>query len=145
MTSIGDIVFTDGGGAEKRLKPLTVRQLCTLQQVMARRKAAAAAEDCRAAGMDAPSAAARAAEVREQAMLTSWMIRWAFELDGAVAIVAEACGSETVDGLCAGMAPDELTELALRLIGFEWDDTAGKWTSRSASKSARGIGSQNAT
>ena len=142
--TIGDIVFVNGAGREQRLRPLTVRQVCTMQRVLASRKAAACAEDCRAVGIDPADALKAVAAVRDQCALTSTLIRWCFETDGAYAIIAEACQPRTdaeVNAAVEGMTPDELTEVALQLVGFEWDASAGKWKSRAAMTSDRAIGS----
>lgn len=132
MAQIGDVIVVSGG-KEWRLRPLSVRQLATMQRMLGAVKAAESIEDAKSLGLDPEKALERAAEIRQQAQLTSWIIRWCFELDGAFRIVREAIGSvEAAEEFCSSRSPDELTEVALQLIGFEWDANASKWVSRSA-------------
>lgn len=138
---LGDVVFTNGAGRECRLKPLSVRQVCTMQRLLAHRKAKDCADDCKALGIPQAEAMERTAKVREQAMLTSWLIRWCFEMDGACAVISESCGDQQIDAVCEAMTPDQLTDVALQLIGFEWEPSSGKWVSRAEAKSGQGIGS----
>lgn len=142
--NIGDIVFLNGKGVEQRLRPLSVRQVCTMQRILATRKAAACAEDCRLVGITGAEALKAVEAVRDSCSLTSRLIRWCFETDGAFTIICEAChprGESAVADVIDGMTPDELTEVALQLVGFEWDASVGKWTSRAAAKSGHAIGS----
>lgn len=143
---LGDVIIQCAHG-EERLKPLSVRQLVTMQNLLGSRRAQEAMIDGRAAGMSGEELMLRAARIREDASLTSWIIRWAFTLEGASEIVKESCGGdfERLERIAAGCSPDELSEAALKLIGFEWDPTTSKWVSRSHAARSRATGSSSAS
>ena len=137
MTQLGNVVVGGVDGVQHQLRPLSVRQLASMMRVMGERKAREAIEDGRHAGLSSDEIMERAADARRNAALTSWLIRWCFELDGALQIMREACGGdmERAEQVAALVAPDELTNIALSLIGFEWDASQSKWVSRSAQRS----------
>lgn len=127
---IGDaIVFVDG--EPRRFRPLTVRELVSMQNILAQRAAEDAISDARLAGMETAAALERAREARESARLTSQIVRWCFTLEGATQIVSCSTGSAGFNEATQGFSPDTFTELALQLIGFEWSEQAGKWVRRS--------------
>ena len=134
MTTAGDIVVIVGD-SERRVRQLTVRQLATMQNTLGARLASQAIRDAREAQMPSAEVLEAAAVARSQAMRTSTLMRWCFDLAGAVAILTESCGTaDAADQLTEGMTPDEVTNLALQEIGFRWADGSGKWVSRSASR-----------
>ena len=57
------------------------------------------------------------------------MNRWSFSMRIGCLVKIQLA-----DQLTEGMTPDEVTNLALQVIGFRWDDGSGKWVSRSASR-----------
>lgn len=132
MTQVGQIPVTGSWGTWWA-RPLTVRQLVSMQRLLGQRRAAQVIEDGKVAGLPAEELMRRAEQAREQAALVSYLIRWCFELEGASEIVR--VGLEGHDGavefLYAESSPDALTELALQLIGFQWDEQQSKWVSRS--------------
>lgn len=131
MVNIGDIVLSLPDG-ERRLPLLTVRQMATMQNALGARLAREAVEDAKAAGLGSEEILKAAREARQHALLTSTLLRSCFEIGGALAILAEAVGSrEEADSLAQAMTPDECTQAALQLLGFEWDAPSGKWRSRS--------------
>ena len=138
---IGDVVFSVGDEI-RRFPQLTVRQLATMQSVLAERAAQDAAADGLRIGIAPADIAARCAAVREEARLSTALVRWAFTLDGALRIVTESVGADAVDAATAGIAPDDLTDIALQILGFHWDADAGKWARRLRAQSAnvRAIG-----
>lgn len=137
MTQIGNVVVAGHDGVQHQLRPLTVRQLAAMMRVLGERKAREAIEDGRHAGLSSDEIMERAADARRNSALTSWLIRWCFELEGALQVVREACGGdmERAEQVAALVSPDELTNIALTLIGFEWDASQSKWVSRSALRS----------
>jgi len=142
MTAIGHVPV-DLPDGPLLLRPLCVRELVGMQRLLARRMADATIADGRAAELPADELMRRAAEVREQAMLTSWLIRWAFQLEGAYEILLCALEGDQVraTAIAAALSPDDLTHIALQLLGFEWSDAEGKWVSRSrAGVSGSGTG-----
>lgn len=140
---IGAIVIEVQGAAPVLLKPLTVRQLCTLQRQLAQRRSQDAIEVARAVGVtDIAQLTQAATAAREAAALTSTLVRWMFDLEGAEAAVRMAAmesgvDAETVFGL---LSPDDMTDIALQAIGYQWDPDSSKWTSRSRLPSGRAIG-----
>jgi hypothetical protein len=127
---IGDaIVFVDG--QPRRFRPLSVRELVSMQSILAQRAAEDAIADARLAGLDTPAMLDRAREAREGARLTSQIVRWCFTLEGATQIVGCSTGSAGFSEATQGFSPDTFTELALQLIGFEWSEELGKWVRRS--------------
>jgi len=134
MVTPGDIVVVVDG-SERRVKQLTVRQLASMQNTLAARLASQAIRDAREAQLSDDAVMEAAAAARTQAMLTSTIIRWCFDLAGAIAILTEATGcAASADALTEGMTPDEVTQLALQVIGFQWDADSSKWVSRSVSR-----------
>lgn len=129
---LGDCVVVVDNVA-RRFKPLTVRELVSMQNVLAERAAADAIADAKAAGLDASAMLDRAKEARENARLVSQLIRWCFTLEGASEIVRCSAGAERFETETADMSADQFTELALQLVGFDWSDTEGKWVRRSRS------------
>jgi hypothetical protein len=127
---IGDAVAIVGG-EERRFPPLTVRQVCTLQSVMAERMAAETAADCRALGLDTDETLRRTRTAREDARLSTTLVRSCFTFDGACRILTESVGADRAESMLEGIAPDDLTELALQTVGFEWSADVGKWVRRS--------------
>jgi hypothetical protein len=132
---VGDVVFSVGEEV-RRFPQLTVRQLATMQSVMAARAAQEAAEDCARIGLAPTEIAARCAAVREEARLSTAVVRWCFTLDGALRIISESVGADAVDAATDGIPPDDLTEIALQIVGFHWDATTGKWGRRLRVQSA---------
>ena len=127
---IGDaIVFVDG--QPRRFRPLSVRELVSMQSILAQRAAEDAIADARLAGLDTPAMLDRAREAREGARLTSQIVRWCFTLEGATQIVGCSTGCAGFSEATNGFSPDTFTELALQLIGFEWSEELGKWVRRS--------------
>ena len=127
---IGDaVVFVDG--EPRRFRPRAVRELVSMQNILAPRAAEDAIADARLAGLETPAALERAREARESARLTSQIVRWCFTLEGATQIVACSTGSLNFNEATQGFSPDTFTELALQLIGFEWSEQSGKWVRRS--------------
>lgn len=124
------VVIVDG--QPRTFRALSVREVVTMQNALAARAAEDAVVDARAAGMTPADAVQRAAAAREESRLSSSLIRWCFTLEGASRIVEQSTGSADFASSTAGMSPDTLTELALSLIGYEWDPTASKWRRRSA-------------
>jgi hypothetical protein len=143
MTPIGNTIVTCNDGEQIQLRPLTVRQLATMMRVMGERKAREAIDDGKHAGLSSDEIMVLAADARRNSALTSWLIRWCFELEGALQIVREACAGDAAKGdkIAESMSPDDLTNLALALIGFEWDASQSKWVSRSARRSGPETGS----
>jgi hypothetical protein len=139
---IGDAVAIVDG-VERRFPPLSVRQVCTMQTVLAERAAADAIADCRALGLDAEETIRRARTAREDSRLATSLVRSCFTFDGACRVLTESVGAERAEAMLDGVAPDALVELALQVIGFEWDANAGKWVRRSRlnpDANARAIG-----
>jgi hypothetical protein len=126
---IGEIAITVGDDV-RRFAPLSVRQLCTMQNVLAERMAQDAAQDAQRLGLSQTESVALCRQAREDARLSTALVRSCFTLEGALRIVTESTGAERVDAMLDGVAPDDITDLALRLVGFEWDDTLGKWVRR---------------
>ena len=141
MTNIGSVVV-QAGSETFILRPLTVRQFVTMQSLMGARKAVDTIADCKTAGMSPQEAIAEAQKTRDRCMLTSSIIRWCFELEGASTIVGESCSNSGVDKdrVLSALTPDEVTEYALQLVGFQWDASQSKWVSRSSVQSGAGIG-----
>lgn len=127
---LGDCVSIIDGVAV-RFRPLTVRELVSMQNVLAERAAADTITDARAAGLPAAEALERAREARETARLVSQLIRWCFTLEGASEIVRCSTGPDDFNARTSAMSADQFTELALQLVGFDWSDTEGKWVRRS--------------
>jgi hypothetical protein len=127
---IGDCVVVIDG-SPRRFRPLSVRELVSMQNVLAQRSAEDALNDAKAAGLNADAALARAKDARETARLTSSVIRWCFTLEGASNIVSCSTGSGNFAEATDGFAPDDFTQLALQLVGFSWSDEKGKWVRRS--------------
>lgn len=139
MVNIGDIVVQTQEETF-RLGLLTVRQMATMQNALGARMASDCIEDGKALGMGHDSLLEAAKKARAEAQLSSTLLRSCFEITGALAIIAESAGGmERAETIVATMTPDEVTGLALQLLGFEWDSTAGKWRSRSRSGSGAGI------
>jgi len=127
---IGDAVCIVGT-EERRFTPLSVRQVCTLQTVLAERMAADTVADCRTLGLDADETLRRVRVAREDARLSTTLVRSCFTFDGACRILSESVGADRAETMLDGIAPDALTELALQVIGFEWSADLGKWVRRS--------------
>lgn len=127
---IGDAVCIVGT-EERRFSPLSVRQVCTLQTVLAERMAADTVADCRTLGLDADETLRRVRVAREDARLSTTLVRSCFTFDGACRILSESVGADRAETMLDGIAPDALTELALQVIGFEWSADLGKWVRRS--------------
>lgn len=127
---IGDAVAIVNG-AERRFPPLSVRQVCTMQNAMAERAAADAIADCRALGLDTDETLRRVRSAREDARLSTSLVRACFTFDGAARVLSESVGADRVETMLDGIAPDAITELALQVIGFEWSADLGKWVRRS--------------
>lgn len=124
------VVVVDG--QVRTFRALSVREVVTVQNALAARMAADAVTDARAAGMTPADAVQRAAAAREEARLSSSLIRSCFTLEGATRIVEQSTGREDFAAATDGMSPDTFTELALMLVGYEWDQSASKWRRRSA-------------
>jgi len=140
MNDIGDIVF-NAGDSEIRLRPLTVRQMISLQSVLAHRTAATVIADAKLAGAGYEKQLELATEARRNAMLTSSLIRWCFQTEGAVEIIEEAARAAKLPlDFIESISPDEFADIACQLVGFVWDATDSKWIGRSQRKSAIAIG-----
>ncbi len=140
MTNVGDIVVSLSDG-DIRLPRLSVRQFVSMQNTLASRRARTILEDAKSLGMTHAAAIEKAHEARESASLTSSLIRWCFSLEGALEIVRESCADGTkLERIECELSPDQITEIALQLVGFEWDTKQGKWVSRSRGPSGRGTG-----
>jgi hypothetical protein len=127
---LGNIVV-QVGSEQRSFRPLTVRELCTAHNALAESVARAAILDCRALGLDADETLRRAKEAREDARLSSSIIRSCFTMDGASRIVEASTGAEAFESAVDGMTPDAISELALQLVGFEWSADLSKWVRRS--------------
>lgn len=127
---LGNIVVTVGG-QQRTFRPLTVRELCTAHNGLGEAAAQAAISDCRAIGLDVDETLRRAKDAREDARLSSSIIRSCFTMDGAARIVEISTGAAGFEAALDGMTPDRISELALQLVGFEWSDDLSKWVRRS--------------
>lgn len=127
---IGDAVCIVGTD-ERRFPPLSVRQVCTLQSVIAEHMAAEMRADCAALGLDTDETLRRVRMAREDARLSTTLVRACFTFDGACRVLTESVGADRAESMLDGIAPDDLTELALQVVGFEWSADMGKWVRRS--------------
>jgi hypothetical protein len=127
--NIGDICWSVGDDV-RRFPPLTVRQLVTMQSVLAERAAVDTGDDCRRLALSADETLLACRKSRDDARLSTAVVRWCFTLDGALRLITESVGAANVDACVDGIAPDDLTDIALQIIGFEWSDDLGKWVRR---------------
>ena len=127
---IGHVVI-QVNGQQRSFRPLTVRELCTAHNALGEAAARAAIADCQAMGLDTEETLRRATTAREDAKLSSAIIRSCFTMDGAARIVEISTGRDGLEAAVDGMTPDKISELALALVGFEWSPELSKWVRRS--------------
>lgn len=127
---LGQVVVTVNG-EQRSFRPLTVRELCTAHNALGEVAARAAIADCQSLGLDKDDTLSRAATAREDAKLSSAIIRSCFTMDGAARIVEMSTGKDGFESALDGMTPDRISELALQLLGFEWSADLSKWVRRS--------------
>lgn len=128
--NLGDVAVAVNGEI-RQFPRLSVRQLCSMAAVLGERNALETAQDCQRLNLSPEDALARCRQAREDARLSTAVVRWCFTMDGALRVLSESVGADRVDALADGMSPDMLTETALQVVGFEWSDELGKWVRRS--------------
>jgi hypothetical protein len=101
-----------------------------MQSVLAERAAVDTGDDCRRLALSADETLLACRKSRDDARLSTAVVRWCFTLDGALRLITESVGAANVDACVDGIAPDDLTDIALQIIGFEWSDDLGKWVRR---------------
>jgi hypothetical protein len=101
-----------------RLRVQQIIDLSTLRHESDRRDLV---RDLEEAGVEAEERFAKLREHRDQAGLSSIIIRSAFTVQGAFQIIRLAMGGEFPDSM-AGMEPTELSKIALQCLGLNLED-----------------------
>lgn len=101
-----------------RLRVQQIIDLSTLRHESDRRDLV---RDLEEAGVEAEERFAKLREHRDQAGLSSIIIRSAFTVQGAFQIIRLAMGGEFPE-LMAGMEPTELSKIALQCLGLNLED-----------------------
>jgi hypothetical protein len=101
-----------------RLRVQQIIDLSTLRHESDRRDLV---RDLEEAGVEAEERFAKLREHRDQAGLSSIIIRSAFTVQGAFQIIRLAMGGEFPESM-AGMEPTELSKIALQCLGLNLED-----------------------
>ncbi len=118
MTAIGDVAFTIDG-VSRIFRQLSVRECVNVQKLAGERRAREAIEDAKLAGITGAELQAIAAGARNDASLSSELLRHAFKTEGALDIVSMSVGSaEEAERVALHLTPSELSSLAYQLLGY---------------------------
>jgi hypothetical protein len=111
-------------GGETTLVPrLRIQQIIDLSTRRFERDRLDLVADLNDAGVDAEQRLDQLREHRKECGLSSVIVRSAFSVEGAIAIVTDAMGGELPQQF-ASISPDEMSRLALGCIGVELEEKA---------------------
>ena len=103
---------------------LKVQQIIDLAVLRHARERKDLLEDLDDAGVDKVDRVRHLREKRDESGLTSVVIRWAFSIEGAFAIVRAAMGGE-FPSILESVDATRLTQIALGCLGLDLDELAG--------------------